>query len=280
MSLAVPPTNRKKLSDLVNNYNAVPGDDKVQQLFYLQKINFELNTLEYDEGLYNWVYDKDEDGWQQHLLDNDIHPYGSFLIRTYQFAQAIAKHIQDPSIYKLDEVSLLDYRRTSYKEMQKRDALFESGESYENCAKQYICHSLQLNNLSQRIGNSTTAKEDATIYGEIQAQLEILEAVQDKIDCIIYPNMEKISGKGYQTELLGTPVNNYNFKFRMNGYKEDFIFRVEMRESLEEISHFRCTPYQCILFLNMQIYGWLLKIRTITLNFILSHLVSTLTVEA
>lgn len=221
----MPPVQYKDLCSLVNQYNKIPTDDKAQQLFYLQKINYMLNTLVYNEELFLWVHNQDKDGWRQRLLDYDINPYGSFFLKTYQFAQAVAVAVKGTTDFEDTPIDFLENRELAFKLVQQRDVYFTENTSYEACKKGYLQLSCQLNTLS---------RTSDIIQNKFADHLLILESAQGKIEHIIYPNAEKKTGTGYKTEPLGNHVNNYNFKFEMKGWEPPFIFCAENRDNWED----------------------------------------------
>lgn len=60
MPLNLPPKSFKDITPLVIAYNNASEDDKIQKLFYLQKINYLLNKTQLDDELFDWINDAEE----------------------------------------------------------------------------------------------------------------------------------------------------------------------------------------------------------------------------
>jgi hypothetical protein len=225
MRLSLPPANFKELHTLVEHYNQVPEEEKVKQLFYLQQINYLLNTLTYDEDLFLWVHQKGEEGWPKALKQMGINVYGSFFLKTFQFAQAVSEAVKETVDYDKTPIDVHENPSLRYDLMQERDALFEKNTPYDDCKEKYIKLSCQLNAINQA---------DEHTKRKIANQTLILANAKQKIHHIVYPDTEMTTGTGYQTKALGNHVNNYNYTFSMNGSPKKMVFRAEDRLSRKD----------------------------------------------
>jgi len=218
MSLQLPPSSFKGLKALVIKYNSIPESDPVQRLFYLQKINYELNRMSSDRELLDCIYLEGANGWHAHLLAYVINPDASILLKGFQFAQAVAQH--NPPLSKASPY------KNEYDLMQHRDSFLKSS-SYEECKEQYVINCLVLNEI--------LSTKDAHLANLAQRQTKILELSKAKFAAIRQhqPGLSQSASKPhYKTKELSTQGNNFNFKFTMDGWEHPFVFRVEDREEL------------------------------------------------
>ncbi|HEN4753984.1 TPA: hypothetical protein U5517_001008, partial [Legionella pneumophila] len=95
MPLNLPPKSSKDIMPLVIAYNNAPEDDKIQKLFYLQKINYLLNKTQLNDDLFDWINDAEEGGWLNELAKFSINPNASFFLKGMQFAKAITEEIKN-----------------------------------------------------------------------------------------------------------------------------------------------------------------------------------------
>jgi hypothetical protein len=211
------------LVNLVTELNKAPKDDHVQRLFYLQKINYQLNTITPDETLYNWIISNDKKGFHAQLEKYSINPNASFFLKGIQFAEAIALKSGKETTTDTDKPLSMG---TEYVLMQKRDNILEKG-SYADFNKEYTALSLELHAL---------AVTDNRMKAIIDRQTRVLRDAQPKIDAIKGSKkpeeIEKL-GISYKTNPLGAGGNNQNYTFKMSGWDELMIWRVEDRFDLE-----------------------------------------------
>jgi hypothetical protein len=246
MSLQLLPSSFKELKALIVKYNAVPENDPIQQLFYLQKINAELNRTSLDADLFDWLYLDGANGWNAQLLAHNITPDASFMLKSYQFAQAVAKHHSSPHKGVPKELSFTN----EYQILQERDALLAT-DSFENCREQYIFNCLELNKFSI---------ENAHAAAVIKRQTTVLELSKAKFEAIRQSQSTPTKGKSqhhYQTkELSTTQGNNFNFKFTMDGWDKPFVFRVEDREDLGLEQNLHSYPVSRYFIEDFGVFMW------------------------
>ena len=201
----------KALRALVTQFNSIPTTDDIQRLFYLQKINYLLNTMELNDKLFEWLNNPGVEGWLMQLEQYSINPYAAFSFKGIQFAQAIAIRAQD----KTER----DDSKDEYYWMQKRDNLLKNN-SYEECQDEYIALSCQLDEL---------AKNTKRIKDMVSNHSKILHAVKPKLDAIQgkKPSESNTSAPSYKTKILGEKINNYNFELTMEGWDKPFVLCVE-----------------------------------------------------
>ncbi|HBD7467537.1 TPA: Dot/Icm T4SS effector kinase LegK7 [Legionella pneumophila] len=216
MPLNLPPKSFKDITPLVIAYNNAPEDDKIQKLFYLQKINYLLNKTQLNDDLFDWINDAEEGGWLNELAKFSINPNASFFLKGMQFAKAITEEIKNKPEINSSEVNI-------YQLMQERDQLLKEVE-FEKCATRYAEINFLLNELAL---NDKKTKEI------VERQTEILRLVAPKIKAIKGESIDNLPViPAYQTKELGNHVNNFNFKFTMSGWDAPFVFRVEDRHEL------------------------------------------------
>lgn len=216
MPLNLPPQSFKDLTPLVISYNNVSKDDKIQKLFYLQKINYLLNKTELNDDLYDWINDQNEGGWLKELAEFSINPDASFFLKGMQFAKAIAEQIKKAPKIESTELDI-------YQLMQERDKLLKESD-FEKCGERFIQINFLLNQL---------ALNDTKVKSVIEKQEEILRLVAPKIKAIKGQSIDNLAVvPSYKTKELGNHVNNFNFKFTMSEWENPFVFRVEDRHEL------------------------------------------------
>lgn len=242
MALRLPPARLANLTELVNQFNSAPVTDTARQLFYLQKINYELNKTKLDGPLFDWINEPGEDSWHAHLLTHGINPYASVFLTGMQFAQAVTKASEPAPSANIftdsdDEESIeagsaLETELNEYQLMQRRDTLFEQ-DNHETCQVEYRQTSIKLNRLAQ---------SDNKIIETISRQNKILSLAHDKIEYIKGVTTsseedgtsESEEDPRYETTKMGTEqTNNYNFILKMQGWDESLVFRVEDRPELK-----------------------------------------------
>ena len=220
MALQLPPFHHsaqsKNLHQLVKEFNLLQDTDHVQRLFYLQKINYLLNNISLTHPLYTWLNQSGPESWLDHLSAYNINPDASFFLKGIQFAQAVALHAKD--------IAVGDNSKNEYQLMQERDNFLKL-QSFNECGIRYpeLCH--QLANLVQT---------DKRIKEIVENQTAILAFAKPKLDSIKGKKAESsdLPTPSYKTVELGDQVNNFNFKFKMGGFKDPFVFRVEDRAEL------------------------------------------------
>ncbi len=255
-----PAYNRSKLKTLIDRFNSCAEEDHANRLFYLQKINYALNQTTYDILLFNWIQSKaDKEGsWQSLLAFYGINPDASFFLKGVQFANAVAKHVQDQPLpadkLKFDksqddilpedehsddkssktpspEEEPLEDDKRIYLLMQQRDDLLEKTVSFTEdqtelalAQKQYLAISCEISQIA------ATHKRYKDI---IERHKTILNLARRKINALKGYSDDKTTA--YLTENLGKKhVNNFNYSFRMKGWNDRLIFRVEDRGDLSE----------------------------------------------
>lgn len=106
--------------------------------------------------------------------------------------------------------------------MQERDALLKSTRSFSEIKEQFLA-------ISERL--SVLAEKESILKKNLDDHAQILSLAKEKIRAI--KGESDLSSSDYKTEVLGEKqVNNFNFKFRMKGWKEALVFRVEDRNDL------------------------------------------------
>ncbi|MGM9451740.1 LegK7 family Dot/Icm T4SS effector kinase [Legionella bozemanae] len=222
MGLTVKPINAKhrRLIRQIHEFNKIPEEDTVQRLFYLQKINYHINSIPIFEGEFKWLAARGPESWRAHLETRGINPDGSFLFRGIQFAKAVAAQIPASLISPglKEEVE----GKNIYELMQERDALLKSTRSFSEIKEQFLA-------ISERL--SVLAEKESILKKNLDDHAQILSLAKEKIRAI--KGESDLSSSDYKTEVLGEKqVNNFNFKFRMKGWKEALVFRVEDRNDL------------------------------------------------
>ncbi|CAM2818293.1 LegK7 family Dot/Icm T4SS effector kinase [Legionella worsleiensis] len=231
MPMLAPPKPFSSLIELVNTFNQLPEKEDIQKLFYLQKINYHLNTLIPDKRLYTWMTDSSANGFEEHLKRYSITPHASFFLKGIQFAQAVARY----SSQKAEKKTYSPY--IIYPLMQKRDDYLINN-SFAEAGNDYISLSLDLTRL---------AATEPVIKSKVEKQIILSEMVSSKIQAIRNKtdSINHLSHKlRYKTEPLGAGGNNANFKFTISGLEgekgeEELALRVEDRSdlSLEQRLH-------------------------------------------
>ncbi|RUR06189.1 hypothetical protein [Legionella sp. km772] len=135
MSLQLSPAFFKELNSLITQFNLVPEHDAIQRIFFLQKINAELNRTELNDDLFNWLYDTSNEAWHSNLKLYGINPDASIFLKNIQFAQAVTKHNRNEGKKIAD--------KNEYDLLQQRDALLKQ-ESFEEIREEYtrLCAAL------------------------------------------------------------------------------------------------------------------------------------------
>ncbi len=228
MGLTVKPISAKhrKLMRLIHQFNKIPTEDVVQRLFYLQKINYHINSIPIYEGEFTWLTAKDDESWHAHLLTYGINPDASFLFKGIQFAKAVAAQITTTS--RVPDLSEQESNDIVYQLMQERDALLNSTKSFDEIKTQFM-------EISYRL--SLLAEKNSILKETLDEQSQILSLAKDKISLIKgekkEAGQEDPGSSDYTTEILGEEqVNNYNFKFKMKAWKKYLVIRVEDRNNL------------------------------------------------
>lgn len=257
-----PVYDRSKLKKLIDKFNSYTDEDRTNRLFSLQKINYALNQTTFDIRLFNWVQSKAEreGSWQSHLAAYGINPDASFFLKGIQFANAVAKQIQPsdeliavlpPAADSQDELLSEDEHsddepsetstpedeqppednKRIYLLMQQRDELLEKTVDFKDDEAQLAQNQAQYLALSCEISQLAATQKR---YKEIIERHEtILTLARRKINALKGYTDEKTSA--YLTEsLTKNHVNNFNYSFRMKGWKDRLIFRVEDRGDLSE----------------------------------------------
>ncbi|VEB38289.1 LegK7 family Dot/Icm T4SS effector kinase [Legionella cherrii] len=221
MGLTVNPLSAKyrKLIRLIHEFNKIAPEDVVQRLFYLQKINYSVNSIRITEGEYHWLSATDEDSWQAHLLAYGINPDGAFLYKGIQFAKAVAA--QSP----VAAAELPEQNDTElYKLMKERDALLKGSQPFAQIKEQFVT-------ISKRL--SLIAEHDKMLKQNLDDHTRILELAKEKISAI---KGEIVTcSSAYKTEVLGDEaVNNYNFTLEMSGWDKTLVLSVVDRSDLSD----------------------------------------------
>ncbi|MBL7479405.1 hypothetical protein [Legionella bononiensis] len=226
MPMLAAPESFQPLFNLVNTFNTIPESEHIQRLFYLQKINYLLNTLTPNAELYDWMTNSEQNSFLGHLKAYHINPHASFFLKGIQFAQAVTsfskKEPVDEALIDKDK----EYQPNSeYALMQNRDEILLN-KTFEESGDEFMALSLKLAHL---------ALTEHKIKTKVQKQLIISEMVESKIQAIkgntsfSEPVPFRVT---YKTEPLGSGGNNANFRFKMSGWDEMMIFRVEDRSDL------------------------------------------------
>lgn len=234
MTLALPPSRYEPLTNLVNLYNKLANEDAVSRIFYLQKINFELQQLEIDPTLYEWMNDEGENGWLAQLNEFKINSIASFMLQGVQFVQAVAAKQIATTVYPMDN---LDF----YKLLQERDKLLKeavSEETFPQTIQEYIRINAQLN---QVIQTETRLKD------KIEKKLKVLNVITPKILAIQGKKIDEFPDlPSYLTKELGEHVNNYNYKLVSNKWDAPLVLSVEDRASFgleQELHSYEASKY-------------------------------------
>lgn len=158
---------QRQLEVLIDGFNKTPEEDVIQRLFYLQKINYYINSIDMEMGLFEWIdaSAKDKQSLQAYLIAHGINPVGSFLFKGMQFAKAVSAQIETPLSTQEDEKDFDQF-------MQERDALLSSNLSFEESKKRFIEISYQLNLL---------AEKDAGLKNTLADHAQILSLAKEKL---------------------------------------------------------------------------------------------------
>ncbi|KTD72980.1 LegK7 family Dot/Icm T4SS effector kinase [Legionella tucsonensis] len=221
MGLTVIPINvkQRRLIRQIHAFNKIPDEDVVQRLFYLQKINYHINSIPIFEGEFKWLAARGLESWQAHLEMHGINPDGSFLFKGIQFAKAVA---QVPASLISSRIKDKVEGKDIYQLMQERDALLKSASPFDEIREQFLAINARL---------SMLAEKDNILKKNLDEHAQILSLAKEKISAI--KGESDLSSSDYKTEVLGKKqVNNFNFKFRMRGWKKTLVFRVEDRNDL------------------------------------------------
>ncbi|MGQ3890535.1 hypothetical protein [Legionella sp. CNM-4043-24] len=230
MSLKMPPGHFVLLSRLVTQFNeASEAADVVKQLYYLQKIHYEINKTTFDGPLYDWVNHKKPNGWKANLLAHGIHPYASFYLSSMQFAGALAKTMQvddplyEPEVSPAEGLDSLNELRL----MQQRNRLFGTDDSDANL-QNWVSLNLKLNYL---------AHHKAHISETITKHCDILERTADLIRYIkndISPDENPADDTRFSMRNLGDEqTNNYNVIVKVQDLPDELVIRAEDRAALD-----------------------------------------------
>ncbi|CEG57529.1 hypothetical protein [Legionella fallonii] len=249
MALALPQiiafsSKNRKLIGLVNQFNKLPEDDHIKRLFHLQKINYVLNTMPQNIELYDWINNPGEKGWFRHLEMYGINPHASFFMKGLQFAQAVCAKIEPVEMVRLDskfkeKLDVDNNKGYEYPLMQERDQLLKN-EQNEQWEELYIANCYQL---------ATYSARDQRIQTRIKLHSEIVEMAKKKIHEVQGKDTSAHTGPtpSYHTKVLGAHTNNNaNFEFKMGGWKDLFVFRVEDRAELgleQDLHSFEVSKY-------------------------------------
>lgn len=226
MSLALPFTQfgslNRTLTTLVKNYNDTADSDRVQQIYYLQKINELLNRMSMDHNLLSWSLSSEPDGWEAQLARFNIHPDASFVLKGVQFAQAVANETMHDSTPITVEHVAAQADEDNYQFMQKRDEILTRESPFAEKRDDYV-------SLSQQLANA--AKNCNWLKELVKNQTAFLEIITYKINSMKArePNKEhKVAS--YVTTAFQNQVNNHNYRCKIDG--KVFIIRVEDRTEL------------------------------------------------
>jgi hypothetical protein len=204
--------------ELIKTFNAVPEDDHIQRLFYLQKINYVLNTLNLNSTLFAWQCDTEAgNSWLAHLQAYSINADASTFVKGMQFAEAIAQHTKDKPVFPNPAPDV-------YALLQERDQLLRSP-SFVECQERYVAVNCQLQVLMDA---------DLRVKEIVRRHSEILYMAKRKLDSIQNRKTPPtdVPTPIYKTEELGEKVNNHNFRLNIEGMDAPFVFRVEDRNKI------------------------------------------------
>ena len=234
MKLLPPPKQFTKLFNLVQQFNTVhdeptPEDAHLERIFWLQKIIFELNQIDYNQpdghALFLWSNSHEDSSIQTQLDYYGINPHGSFYLQAFQFAKAVSNYSNNPNSTP-DKLQFPG--DDEYDHIQSHNELVKSSESFESINKQFVQTAWQIFSI---------INQDQYKLERIRKNIEILKSAQKKIKAIINISEENSPlspMSAYVTTELGQQVNNHNYRFKMGGWEQDFVWRVEDREgSLE-----------------------------------------------
>ncbi|HHT0593615.1 TPA: LegK7 family Dot/Icm T4SS effector kinase [Legionella anisa] len=222
MGLTVKPINtrNRKLIRQINEFNTIPAEDAAKHLFYLQKINYLINATPIFEGEFKWLSASGPESWRAHQETHGINPDASFLFKGIQFAQAVAAQV--PASLISSELKDEIEGKNIYQLMQERDALLKSAKAFDEIGERFLAISFRL---------SLLAEKDTVLKKTLDEHAQTLSLAKEKISAI--KGESDLSSSAYETEILGEKqVNNFNFKFRMKGWKKTLVFRVEDRHDL------------------------------------------------
>ncbi|HHS9643032.1 TPA: LegK7 family Dot/Icm T4SS effector kinase [Legionella anisa] len=222
MGLTVKPINAKhrRLIRQIHEFNKIPTDDIAQRLFYLQKINYHINSIPIFEGEFKWLAARDPESWRTHQETYGIDPDASFLFKGVQFAKAIAAQVPASLISPglKEEIA----GKTIYQLMQERDALLKSASPFDEIKERFLAISTHL---------SVLAEQDSILKKNLGIHAQILSLAKEKIRAI--KGESDLSSSDYKTEVLGKKQgNNFNFIIRIKGWRKPLVFRVEDRNNL------------------------------------------------
>ncbi|KTD81337.1 LegK7 family Dot/Icm T4SS effector kinase [Legionella waltersii] len=234
MPLTPPPHRHEELNALVALYNKIPKEDAVKRLYFLQKINYELNQLDVDSALYQWMSDESENGWLHQLSEFGINRFASFTLKGIQFVQAISA---SQSVSDQFDSHNLNF----YQLLQERDELLKATfdeSTFQKTIEQFIQVNAKINHL---------VLTDESIRGRVKKQLAILKVITPKLLAIQGQNIDDIPDlPTYLTKELGHHVNNYNYKLVTNQWDAPFVLRVEDRSKFgldQELLSYEASKY-------------------------------------
>jgi outer membrane biosynthesis protein TonB len=234
MPLTPPPQRHEELNGLVALYNKIPKEEAVKRLYFLQKINYELNQLDVDSALYQWMSDESENGWLHHLSEFGINRFASFTLKGIQFVKAISASQSVPDQFDSQNLNF-------YQLLQERDALLEARydeSTFQETIEQFIQVNAKINHL---------VLTNESIRERVEKQLTILKVITPKILAIQGKNIDDFPDlPTYLTKELGHHVNNYNYKLVTNQWDAPFVLRVEDRSKFgldQELLSYEASKY-------------------------------------
>ncbi|MFT4059936.1 MAG: hypothetical protein QM652_10355 [Legionella sp.] len=202
-------SNTSELQILINEFNEISEENAIHRLFLLQKINAYLMEHQLNKDTFKWLNEnpKTIGSWESVLGIYKIIPEASFLLKSIQFANAVAAEAQEIEFIKKTDL---------YQLLQERDKLLSTAKPTDEDLSHYTTICCQIKYIAE------TNKE----WGEkITYDLKILQEVQNKIKNIKGHIEEKI-GK-YATEPLGKGKNNENFILHIDGFSDPFVICVK-----------------------------------------------------
>ncbi|MBN9231485.1 MAG: hypothetical protein BGO90_04030 [Legionella sp. 40-6] len=212
----------KEIQKLITEFNAVPEGNHLHRIFLLHKINNLLNTVSYDQKLFEWVNQVDtvDGSWGKTLKEYGINPVASFFIKNHQFAQAASANCE--------HVAGINQPQNLYEALQSRDALLVKSPTTDADMSRYGQLSVYI---QENIDKTPQFKET------LERHTEVLNIVQDKINIIRGQVNPSTADYKYQTQKLGeNSNNNYNFVLKVKDEKnaslKKLVIRVEDRNSL------------------------------------------------
>ncbi|QLZ69471.1 hypothetical protein FOLKNPGA_02264 [Legionella sp. PC1000] len=149
MVLTVTPINAKhrRLIRQIHEFNKIPEEDVVQRLFYLQKINYFINSIPISEGEFKWLAASGPKSWRAHLESHGINPHGSFFFKGIQFAKAVAA--QAPALLIPSGLEDEIKGKNIYQLMQERDVLLRSA-NFNEIKERFLAISARLSVLAEK----------------------------------------------------------------------------------------------------------------------------------